>query len=167
MHSKMTLQKVCMLFFWSLTMLTHQNVNHFPPTETYFCVLWYEPSSRKCFINITNVITREEIAQEVVQICKLAYHNLMLVMPSIAEKTWKYICISHPSSTMKHCRLLKSTPKDAKNIHIAHGQYHGCWWPGDARSHGISSHGIDLNFLEYSGLSTRRVSVKRYTVLMY
>ena len=27
---------------------------------------------------------------------------------------------------------------------ILHSQYHGCWCPGDARSQGISSHGIDL-----------------------
>ena len=25
-----------------------------------------------------------------------------------------------------------------------HDQYHGCWWPGDARSQGVSSHGIDF-----------------------
>ena len=36
------------------------------------------------------------------------------------------------------------------------GQFYGCWWPGDARSQGISSHGIDL-VLEYSSISTRRV----------
>ena len=27
---------------------------------------------------------------------------------------------------------------------LFHSQYHGCWWPGDARSQSISSHGIDL-----------------------
>ena len=25
-----------------------------------------------------------------------------------------------------------------------HSQYHGCWWPGDARIQGISNHDIDL-----------------------
>ena len=32
----------------------------------------------------------------------------------------------------------------------------GCWWPGNARSHGISSHGtwIDLVHLQYSALKS-------------
>ena len=29
-----------------------------------------------------------------------------------------------------------------------HNQYHGCWWPGNARSQGISSYGIDLDTLK-------------------
>ena len=41
---------------------------------------------------------------------------------------------------------------------ILHGQCHGCWWPGDLRRQAISIHGIDLVFLEYSSLSTRRVN---------
>ena len=32
------------------------------------------------------------------------------------------------------------------------------WGPGDARSHGISSHGIDLVIMKYSSFSTRRVN---------
>ena len=35
-------------------------------------------------------------------------------------------------------------------------QYHGCWWPGDARSLGIISHGIDLICLEYLGFNAIR-----------
>ena len=38
-----------------------------------------------------------------------------------------------------------------------HSQYHDCWWPGDMRSQGIMSHGIDLVLPEYSNLCTRRV----------
>ena len=37
---------------------------------------------------------------------------------------------------------------------IQHGQYHGCWWPDDAKSQGISSHGIALVLLEYSRLAS-------------
>ena len=37
-------------------------------------------------------------------------------------------------------------------------QYCGCWWPGEARSQGISSHGIDLVLLGYSSLSNRKVN---------
>ena len=32
---------------------------------------------------------------------------------------------------------------------------HGCWWPGNARSQGISSLGNDLIIWEYSGVSIR------------
>ena len=31
---------------------------------------------------------------------------------------------------------------------ILHNQYHGCWWPGDARRQGISSHSADLILLK-------------------
>ena len=44
---------------------------------------------------------------------------------------------------------------DAKDLPILRRQYHGCWWPGDIRSQVISSHGIDLVILEYSGLSIK------------
>ena len=30
--------------------------------------------------------------------------------------------------------ILRRNLKEDKNIHIAHSQYHGCRWPGDARS---------------------------------
>ena len=30
-----------------------------------------------------------------------------------------------------------------QDLHISH-QYHGCLWPGDARSQSISGHDIDL-----------------------
>ena len=35
-------------------------------------------------------------------------------------------------------------------LHIC-SQYHSCWWPGDERSQGISSHCIHLVVPEYSG----------------
>ena len=34
--------------------------------------------------------------------------------------------------------------KEDKDLPILHSQYHGCWYPGDARSQGISSHDIGL-----------------------
>ena len=43
-------------------------------------------------------------------------------------------------------------------VFILHSQYHGYWWPGALRCQGISSNGIDLVFMEYPGLSTRRVN---------
>ena len=46
------------------------------------------------------------------------------------------------------------------NSLILHSQYHGCWWPGDGRSQGITSHNIDLIVLEYYGFTTRRINQK-------
>ena len=37
---------------------------------------------------------------------------------------------------------------------ILHGEHHGCWWPGDARSQGIV---IDLDCEEYSIFIIQRV----------
>ena len=44
-------------------------------------------------------------------------------------------------------------PAWTKDLLILLIQYHGCWCPGDTRSQGISSHGIDPNLLEYSCLA--------------
>ena len=41
-------------------------------------------------------------------------------------------------------RYLKSILVKANDLFILHNQYLGCWWPGDIKSQGISSHGIDL-----------------------
>ena len=61
--------------------------------------------------------------------------------------------------TLKYCQLLKFAPKEDKNICAACGQYQGCWWPGDAKSQGISNHDIDLVITEYS-FSTRRSTLR-------
>ena len=45
-----------------------------------------------------------------------------------------------------------------KDLHILSTQYHGYWWPGDARSQGISGNGIELVLQEYHSLNTRRVN---------
>ena len=45
---------------------------------------------------------------------------------------------------------------------ILHSQYHGCWWPNNERSQGISSHGIDLILQEYFNVSTTRVNPMLY-----
>ena len=49
--------------------------------------------------------------------------------------------------------------KDPAILHNnIHSQHYGCWWPGDPRSQGISSHDLDLVFVEYSGLNPWRVN---------
>ena len=45
-----------------------------------------------------------------------------------------------------------------KDLFILHTQYHSCWWPGDARSPGISSHGTGLIIPEYSSFITRMIN---------
>ena len=44
----------------------------------------------------------------------------------------KYIFII---SIIHHCHDTES----CKDLHSLHNQYHGCWWPGDTRSQGISN----------------------------
>ena len=49
---------------------------------------------------------------------------------------------------------------------ITHGQQ-SCWWTGDARSTGVSSHCIDFVILEYPGLNTRGAIVDLNIKLSY
>ena len=42
--------------------------------------------------------------------------------------------------------------------YILYNQYLGCWWPGDARSQGISIHGIDIVILPYSNFTSKGVT---------
>ena len=51
-------------------------------------------------------------------------------------------------------------PKDNDQF-ILHSQYRSCWCPGDARSHGNSSHYIDIVTWEYSGFSTKNINMSR------
>ena len=50
------------------------------------------------------------------------------------------------------------------NTQILHNQYHGCSWPGDTRSQGISSNDINLHLLEYFRASVRTGSEMFVTV---
>ena len=45
----------------------------------------------------------------------------------------------------------------ARHGFILHIQYHGCWWPSDTRSQGISSHHIDVVLPDYSSFCIIRV----------
>ena len=69
---------------------------------------------------------------------KIYYHFLLLIN----------IVITHPVGMFLHT---------IEDMLVPHGQYHGCWWPGDVRCYGITVHGIDLVIMEYSGCSTQRV----------
>ena len=63
------------------------------------------------------------------------------------------ICIYNHFSVLRKLRQLKSFLLDDKELFIPHNQYHGCWWPGNIRSQGISNHGIDKVIKQYSWLS--------------
>ena len=72
------------------------------------------------------------------------------------------------SSTLRCYRKLKSPIMDVKEPFILHSQCRSCWWLGDARSQGISNHGIDLLIPGYSSFSIRKVThwgLNKITVL--
>ena len=50
---------------------------------------------------------------------------------------------------------MKFTPREDKNIHIAHSNYYGSWGAGEAGSQCISSIHTDLVWVEYSSLISR------------
>ena len=45
--------------------------------------------------------------------------------------------------------LLELVYKEDNNLHFLPSHYQCCWWPGDARSQGISRCGIDLGCMKY------------------
>ena len=55
-----------------------------------------------------------------------------------------------------HLSFLKIEKTEVDEIHrheyndlfILQSQYGDCWWPGDARSQGISNHGVDQVVLQ-------------------
>ena len=65
-----------------------------------------------------------------------------------AQSITTKFCTHHDSHTV----VLKT------RTHKSNSQYHGCWWPGDIRSQGISNHGIDLFNMEYSSFNTTMFS---------
>ena len=64
-------------------------------------------------------------------------------MASMFSHLWSWI----HSEKQKHTFVFSIDPQhwEDKDLSIGHSQYHGCWWPGDTRSQGISSHDIDLS----------------------
>ena len=62
-------------------------------------------------------------------------------------------------------RYLKYFLMHDKGLFSLHNQYHGCWWPGSLHHQAISSHDIDLLFLEYSGFNIRIVN--KYSIQLW
>ena len=44
-----------------------------------------------------------------------------------------------------------------RNMFILQSEYHGCWWPGNARSQAISSNNIDLVIPDYSSFLNKGI----------
>ena len=59
-------------------------------------------------------------------------------------ETEKCIYNFYHSSILTWRRSLTSFLMKDQDLTILHTQYHGRWWPSDARSQGINSHDIDL-----------------------
>ena len=70
-------------------------------------------------------------------------------------------------SMLRLCSYLKSFHLEAKDMFIPLSWYLYWWWPDDTRSHGISSHCVDLVPPEYSGFSTRQVNLGYIPSHMY
>ena len=82
----------------------------------------------------------------------------------IWKKIKKYDHSFYYFSILRCLRLLKSILMDEKDLVFLHNRYHVCWWSCDARSQGISSHGIDLNILASvrEGLSVISIQCSLY-----
>ena len=68
----------------------------------------------------------------------------------------KYICVFSLFSMLGWHRCQNPYSWMTRTYYM-YRQYHGCWWPGFARSQGINNH--DLLFLEYSGFSAKRLNL--------
>ena len=69
----------------------------------------------------------------------------------------KYIFIWYQFSQLRWHQQLKSFLVEDKDPFILPSQYHVCWWPGDIRSQGISSNGIDLSYHSIFSFSPSRI----------
>ena len=76
-------------------------------------------------------------------VCSL-YYIYNVFQGTYISYIYTHVYLNFDRFMLKCCRLLRLIIKKDRNIPISHSQYHGCWWPGDARSQGISSHDIDL-----------------------
>ena len=78
----------------------------------------------------------------------------------ISGKT-KFIHIFHRFLELGCWGWFKYFLVKGKDPFSLHNQYHSCWWCGNARSHSIGSHGMDIIWPEYSGFSFKKVYVVR------
>ena len=85
------------------------------------------------------------------------------------------MCISFPYhySEIKINGQSKSFQMKDINLHKSYwnNSKPGCWWTGDARNQGISSHDIDIHLRQFSIFGTKRVKYRRcvyqYNLLFY
>ena len=72
-------------------------------------------------------------------------------------KFWLYCCVHFVEVYLHFLIISQDFILKEKGLFILHHQCDGCWWPGDARSQSIGSHGIDVALSKYSDFSTRMV----------
>ena len=109
--------------------------------------------------------------------CKIVYHTTVLLptTPIFAHHTASSIAMNttilrpYWSWNTNHILIHGDRTWTQLDIllgvlhHISHTvQYHGCWWPGDARSQGINNHDIDL----FSGGLWTDVQTTTYLLIM-
>ena len=89
-------------------------------------VAWLKWSVRKMSFIIYSTLVAQNLFKEV---SKTKYFQFLSVL-----------------SFLEHCDDAGrgSRTSEDRKMFILHCQYHSCWWPGDVRSQGIGSHGIDL-----------------------
>ena len=65
--------------------------------------------------------------------------------------------LCHPGVSYRPNCVCTNFPRHSanRNTFIQHCQHHGCLWPGDARSQGISSHDIGLFLPDHPSLCNR------------
>ena len=116
----------------------------------YFCscFVWKKKS---CFISIPCIF--RNFLYEIVYV----FLVWMLTHYILILKKYRKVFAFSIISTLRWIiasRLCCSSQKTSTQ-RVLHSQYHGCWWLGDARNQGISSHDIDFLLTEYSSQSLR------------
>ena len=78
---------------------------------------------------------------------------LAIVALNIFQETIKKIIAFSIIVNIKRAHVVEILPLGRQEwVHLL-SQYHYCWCPGDGRSHGMSSHGVDVVLLNISDLA--------------
>ena len=80
------------------------------------------------------------------------------------EPLWGHFVVSFKKLFNK---ASKSILDDDKNLFSLHSHYHGCWWLGDTRSQGISSHGIEQIISEHPSFNILSVKNNSHILMGY
>ena len=87
-----------------------------------------------------------------------------MLIPLVKHKN---VYFPYDFSTLKQLSSSVQLVSQGTQKFVNLGQWNHYWWPSNVKSHGISSHSIDLALLEYSVFSTTRLENKYYEVKFY